>query len=311
MPRIAYVDKRFQEKSLVIIGLANEIITEYMDAGYKLTLRQLYYQFVARGYLDNNLREYSRLGTVVNNGRLRGYIDWNAIEDRTRNLQSLSHWSSPQSIINSARYGYHIDMWEGQEYRPEVWVEKEALAGVFGKVCDKWDIPLFSCRGYSSQSEMWAASQRMLQHEERGQTPIIFHFGDHDPSGMDMSRDIRDRLEMFGCSLDFNRLALNMDQITEKIPPNPAKLSDSRCQKYIQLYGPESWELDALEPAVLAKLTEDFVKQYVDDDKWQEKKEEKQEGIDMLANLADYYGEIAANWDMVESFLDENRKGGL
>ena len=74
---------KFRASSLAIIDQANEIIDEYQADGYDLTLRQLYYQFVARNLIPNSQSEYNKLGTAINNGRLAGLIDWDAIKDRT------------------------------------------------------------------------------------------------------------------------------------------------------------------------------------------------------------------------------------
>lgn len=245
MPRIAYIHKKFGQSSLDAITKANEIMETYADQGYDLTLRQLFYQFVSRRFAPNLDSEYNRLGSLVNDARLAGLIDWDHIVDRTRHLRQNSHWSKPSSIIESAATSYANDKWAGQAYRPELWVEKDALVGVVRGVCERLDVPYFSCRGYTSQSEMWSAAQRLLAHRKSGQMPYIIHLGDHDPSGKDMTRDIQDRLELFmGDSIQVNRIALNWDQIEQyNPPPNPAKITDSRALAYIAEFGSESWEL--------------------------------------------------------------------
>lgn len=264
-----YVEHAFNDRSLRSIAAANTIIAEYAGQGFTLTLRQLYYQFVARDLSPNTLRDYKRLGSLINDARLAGLIDWSAIEDRTRNLASISTWEDPASSIDSAAVSYRIDLWEGQPVRVEVWIEKEALAGVFDRVCRELRVPFLSCRGYTSQSEMHVAALRLRAIHKKNQTPVILHFGDHDPSGIDMTRDIRERLAIFRCRLELRRLALNMDQV-EKYdpPPNPAKETDSRFKGYIAEYGRESWELDALEPKLLADLVRAAVKPLIDVGTW-------------------------------------------
>lgn len=271
MPLIKYIEKRFNGSTSKIIDQANEIIREYEADGYDLTLRQLYYQFVSRDLLRNVQQEYKRLGSIVSEARLAGRIDWNRITDRTRNLMRLAHWDSPADIVDSCANQFRVDKWETQPLRIEVWIEKEALAGVFARVCNQYDVPYFSCRGYTSQSEMWVAAQRLKSYADAGQRAVILHFGDHDPSGLDMTRDIRDRLRVFGCRAEVDRLALNMDQVEEYAPPpNPAKMTDARADKYVEEFGDESWELDALEPAVLASLVEGYVKSQREDKAWEE-----------------------------------------
>jgi hypothetical protein len=191
---------------------------------------------------------------------------------------------------------FRNDLWAGQPFRPEVWVEKEALAGVFQRVCDELRVPLFACRGYTSQSEMHAAAMRLRGYKrDSGQTPVVFHFGDHDPSGVDMTRDIRDRLRLFMGGMKVERLALNMDQIEEyEPPPNPAKDTDSRFTGYSELYGDESWELDALEPSVLAALVSDRIADVRDDDAWQEACDEQDEARAALARVSERWDDVTA-----------------
>lgn len=266
-----FVPKRFNTASRLVIYQANTIIQEYVRQGFDLTLRQLYYQFVARGLIANKIQEYKRLGAIVNDARLAGLIDWNHLTDRTRNLEALPHWATPGSIVEECARSFRIDKWATQKVRIEVWVEKEALAGVMERPCVAEDVPYFPNRGYVSQSEMYAAGQRMLNYMEAGQRPIVLHFGDHDPSGIDMTRDIQERLRMFTGGVEVRRLALNMDQVEEySPPPNPAKQTDSRFESYTEEYGDESWELDALDPTTLAGLVQAEIRRFRDERKWRE-----------------------------------------
>lgn len=278
MPKIEYVPKRFSRDNLTIIEHANTIIDEYEQAGFKLTLRQLFYQFVSRDLIKNNQQEYKRIGSIINDARLAGFIDWLSIEDRTRDLRCLSHWNSPAEILETCTQQYHIDKWATQPNRLEVFIEKDALVGVIENVCNRYDVPYFSCRGYTSQSEMWAAAMRLQKYLDEGQTPYIIHLGDHDPSGIDMTRDIRERLKLFMGGVEVNRIALNEDQIRKyNPPPNFAKATDSRYTQYQEKFGEESWELDALDPTVIESLIEATIQNYWDEDLWNEavKKEKK------------------------------------
>lgn len=211
MPRIAYDNWRPGADAQDIIRSANSICREYVQQGYDLTLRQLYYQFVARGIIPNSQQSYKRLGDIINKARLAGLLDWNYITDRTRNLQSLSHWLSPGSIIRSAASSYALDKWRDQPVRVEVWVEKEALAGIVERAADRHDCAWFSCRGYVSQSELWGAARRHLEYLKAGQRVVVIHLGDHDPSGIDMTRDITDRLRKFIFQDWLNEQMPNMD----------------------------------------------------------------------------------------------------
>lgn len=297
MPKIQYREINFQKKSLDLIELVNQVVDEYSAQGYELTLRQAYYQLVARGYIPNNELSYKNIGNLINDGRLAGLIDWHSITDRTRNLRGNSHWDNPADVIASARYSYLLDKWMGQPNYVEVWVEKDALVDIVGQVCRPLDTPYFSCRGYTSQSEMWSAAQRFIQQSDR-EKRIIIHLGDHDPSGIDMTRDIQERLEMFGADVFVKRVALTMNQIqTYNPPPNPAKITDSRASKYIDQFGDESWELDALEPKVITNLINQEVTKYRDDGIYQavcDKEKREKEELKMLER----------NYDRAVAFLE-------
>jgi hypothetical protein len=299
LPRIAYIDKSFTRGSLAVIQRANEICADYQSQGFDLTLRQLYYQFVARGYIANKDTEYKRLGNIVNDARLTGLLDWHYIVDRTRNLRSLAHWTTPGSVINSAAYGYRTDRWANQPCYVEVWIEKDALVGVITRACERLDVPFFSCRGYTSQSELWGAAQRLIRQQESGHEPIIIHLGDHDPSGIDMTRDIADRLALFGAHVTVRRIALNMDQVRAyQPPPNPAKLTDARATGYIARFGSESWELDALDPATLDSLITATIDEYRDAEIWE------RETVAMEADRA-LLTQAATRWDEIAELLSE------
>lgn len=300
MPLIQYITKRFNRHRAGLIEKANEIINEYAADNMKLTLRQLYYQFVARGILANKLGNYKQLGGAVSEGRLAGLIDWNAIEDRARNVQDYSTWDSPEQILRGAAASFHLDRWETQPSRVICLIEKEALAGIFDQACSEYDVPLLPCKGYLSQSEMWAMAQRIRLHVKAdNQRVVLLHFGDHDPSGIDMTRDIKDRLHLLthGINVDIRRhrlsdiamlrLALNFDQVQKySPPPNPAKETDARFKAYEAEYGDESWELDALEPRLLRSLVQKQVKSIIDQDAWDavvEKEDELREDLDLIA----------------------------
>lgn len=292
MPKQAYKSIRFRSDSLELIERVNAIVTEYEDQGYELTLRQVYYQLVARGFIPNNERSYKNLGNLINDGRLAGLIDWNSIVDRTRFIRRNSHWSTPQSVINSARYSYMLDRWKDQPNYVEVWVEKDALIGIVSQVCKTLDVPRFSCRGYTSQSEMWGAAQRFIQQDER-ESRVIIHLGDHDPSGIDMTRDIQERLEMFGADVEVKRVALTMNQINAfNPPPNPTKVTDARSSGYISRFGHECWELDALEPKVITQLIQNEVTALIDYSLFNAVADRERRDKDNIQKICDRYDEV-------------------
>ena len=328
-----YVPRGIRQKSMLYNSIA---ICEEMEAqGFRLTVRQLHYQFVSRDLHDNTYDNYKSLGGLVSDGRRGGHIDWDWIEDRTRYSNGQQHFAGPADIVKAAANSYRIDKWAGQKYRPEVSIEKDALLGVIEGVCTANDVRYTACRGYSSDSEMWRAAYRRLKQIRLGgdgippQIPIILHLGDHDPSGLDMTRDIQERLTLFWDLLDskdmeplkviVHRLALNLDQVHRYDPPeNFAKLTDSRAgivRKSKQIVGIKpgsyidrfskldgsydprdraeatpSWELDALDPPVIVDLIQAAVDGLRDDAMWTAKVEEEARDQQRLR-------EFAARWD--------------
>lgn len=280
----AFIRKNFRRATEALIDQANLIIEEYSSQGFSLTVRQLYYQFVARDLIPNTMKSYKSLAATINEARLAGWIDWDMIEDRTRVVKENYHEETPSGAIVNALAHYRLDLWETQPRRVEVWIEKEALTGVIEKTCRKYDVPFFACRGYVSGSAMWEAYNRSLCH------PLtIIHLGDHDPSGMDMSRDNLARLtDVMDGNVELHRIALNMDQVDQYTPPpNPAKLTDTRARDYIREFGRNSWELDALEPKVINGLIEAAIEEHIEPEEMKARLEQQHEDREVLQEIID------------------------
>lgn len=310
MPKIKYKNINFSTDRKSIVDQAVELVNSYRLQGYNLTLRQLYYQFVSRNIFPeswgdketgstNNERSYKKLGDIIADARLAGIVDWHAIEDRTRNVDGNNHWTNPAEVVRACANQFQLDKWTTQKYRVEVWVEKDALEGVVGKAAKAMDVAFFSCRGYASMTSMWDAGQRLKGHACHGQIPVILHLGDHDPSGIDMSRDIEDRVSMFmdehSEKLIFNRIALNRPQIDQySPPPNPAKVTDSRFKKYQDEHGDDSYELDALDPAVIEELIRKHISKYRNETQFGKRKDEEDGHRDNLRKAAENWnGEVS------------------
>ena len=292
MPLTEFQPHNFRKQARLLIDTANSIIAEYQAEGYDLTLRQLYYQFVARGIIRNTQKEYDKLGVIISKARLAGLIDWEAIIDRTRTVNGNNHFKNPGDILSAAARQYKLDTRATQKIYIEVWIEKEALLGVIEPICRQLDITYLACKGYYSQSAMWRAAQRIQAVQECAQEIVILHLGDHDPSGLDMTRDIEERLTLFGVGVEVRRIALNMQQVEQyNPPPNFAKLSDTRASKYVDIYGNESWELDALDPKVITGLIKTAVDEYTDQNKRQELTELQELQKQRLTYIADHWQE--------------------
>ena len=282
----AYQNIRIGKNGLQLIEHVNQIIDEYRAAGYTMTLRQVYYQLVAKAIIENTERSYKNIGNLIKNGRLAGYIDWSAIEDRTRNLRKQPAWDSPAQILEVAAESYKRDLWETQDHYLEVWVEKDAQIAVVEESASRLNCPCFSCRGFSSATIMHDAALRFIEKTEHGKKCVLVYLGDHDPSGLNMTRDINERLDVFGVNVDVRRIALNRDQIDLYKPPvNFAKKTDSRWKKYAAEHGEYSWELDALRPEVIDGLITDAIKVNLDQKRFNlsiERQESERQELRML-----------------------------
>lgn len=293
--KISYKDPDTSERKKVILdGVAllksiSATIKAYDELNLKLTNREIYYQLVKENTIPNVIEVYKRMCVFLTDARYGGYLDWDAIEDRSRNAEMPAEWDSVKDLISSAVYSYRLPRWKNQEYYIEMYCEKEAGEGKLKPVADKYHIHFGANKGYSSASMMYQMGQRIKEQLQNHKKVVILYFGDHDPSGLDMIRDIKDRITEFVKNdvdleeyyFEVMSIALNRKQIVQyNCPPNPAKITDPRAKWYIKEHGKVSWELDALAPDVLIRLAEKSILDYIDIDKynaWIElEKEQKQ-----------------------------------
>lgn len=262
-------------KSMGHLNKVNEIIEDYQEQGYKLTLRQLYYQLVTKNVIENHDREYKKLSRVLTEGRMAGLVDWDAIEDRLRRPQNVYTVSDIPDALNDTYNQYRLNRQAGQPVHIEVWVEKDAISSVLKRVTQKYGVNILVNRGYGSVTAIKDAYDRFKWRVGDGKDVTILYLGDHDPSGLDMIRDINKRvcemLEYDGYESNFEivPIALTMEQIRKyNPPPNPAKITDTRSPAYIEEFGKVSWEVDALPPEVLNKLLDSEILKLLDKTKY-------------------------------------------
>lgn len=292
-----YERYRPEAKTVELLHHVIAVIGEYRSAGLVLTLRQLFYQLVSRDILKNTLQEYKRVGEVVSRARRAAILDWEALEDRIRRPFSPPEYENLDSLMQAALNSFRLPRLKGQDRYVELWVEKDALAGVLAPIANEYHVPLMVNRGYSSTSAMKEAGERIRVQVERigCEDVTILYLGDFDPSGEDMVRDIQQRLDEYvnsGTIFEFNpktkkheaetsfdrairlrrtsveveKLALTMEQIKKyKPPPNTAKKTDSRWKEFVKKHGHSSWEVDALPPLVLRQLIEGRLDDLIDD----------------------------------------------
>jgi hypothetical protein len=287
-PHPVYVEKVFSAPHRRIIERAQQFLADYEAGGYKASLRQLYYQFVANVRdFPNTEQSYKRLGGIINDAKLAGMIAFDSMEDRGRDCAVTYIQDDMGEVLNGIEHQFAEDYWADQHTYVEVWVEKDALSGVIERPCRKYRVSYMACKGYMSGSALWEAGNRFKEAANRGKDCVLIHLGDHDPSGIDMTRDNQSRLSMFvGEHVGIRRIGLNMDQIRQyNPPPNPTKVTDSRAQDYIDRFGYTCWELDALSPSVISGLIEAEIEKYIDKSVWNETLARERENRAVIAKI--------------------------
>lgn len=265
-------DRQFNEQSLAIIEKVNQVIDEYAAQGFDLSVRQIFYQFVARNWLRNTIKNYEALAKVISEARIAGLVDWSYIRDRGRVTIKDQAYPSLKVFLQQTNEQFKLDCWANQANYIECMVEKQALEGVLLKVCNDWNIAFTANKGYSSSSTMYERAKFMQSKRDvEGKAVHVAYFSDLDPSGCDMVRDIKERLEMFSDGpVTMHNLALTYDQaINFQLPENPVKLKDSRSDDFVAKYGESSWELDALNPTQLAHLLTSKIQELTNLTRWE------------------------------------------
>ncbi len=301
-----------------VVKATNRVLSEYR---VHLTVRQVYYRLISPPYqlFANTATNYKSFDKVITKARERGEIDWRRIEDRARSTlggEKKDIFRSPEEYVewlfNLSEGNYDKSRWEGQPNYVEVWVEKDALSALFGSAVKAYRAVVFPSRGYSSFTKVMEALERFPKQR----SITILHFSDHDPSGLDMSRDIGSRLNGYSRGyqnggLVVKRLALDIDQVRALgLPSNPTKKADSRARDYVAQYGDECWELDAVPPDTLSQWVREAVEREIDMTAWKVAEERAMEERDTIRRaLEDCEEDIDAVKGKVKEAL-ENGRGG-
>lgn len=279
----------------LIVSQIKAITDDYARQNYKLTLRQLYYQLVSQDAIPNNDKVYKKLSNILDDCRYSGYIDWEAIEDRGRSIDQAYYEEDVAGALERTLDYYKLNRQDGQDVHIEVWTEKDAISNIIKRAVAPYTIIMAVNKGYTSSSAIYKSYKRFSGVLNEGKKVVVLYFGDHDPSGLDMIRDIYERHLLMFCNgeqiddlvvaewineygsttnddkLEFIKenfkvvpIGLTMEQIKEYAPPpNPAKITDPRAAWYIKQHGKKSWEVDALKPEVMIKIVKDSVLKYI------------------------------------------------
>jgi hypothetical protein len=273
-------------KTVKLIELAAEIL----EVEHPMTVRQVYYQLVSRQVIENSGGSYQAMCNAIRDARLEGLIPWEYIEDRLRRPRRVSMWSDLQDFGETVRRSYRRDIWDTQPMLLEAWLEKDALSGIFEEELEPFGITLNVGRGYDGWSSIHGASERYGAGDGTGggKHVVILYFGDHDPSGDDMLRSLRDRLASLGSHPDIERVAILHEDIERyDLPPNFANSSDTRARGFIAAYGNQAVELDALPVDVLRQRLIEAITSRMDMDALAAVQRREQTEIEQLRNIFD------------------------
>lgn len=229
---------------------------------YPLTVRGAFYQASTRDLVPKAEAGYKKVQRLLVKMREEKLIPWSWIADGTRWRRGPDTWQSPEEALRSWSQHYRRDLWSKSPEIVEVWLEKEALAGVIYPVIDEYAVDLMVCRGYPSLSFLHGAAEHA---EESGKSLTIYYLGDRDPSGRDIPRMIAERLVDFGlinnCDFRLELLAVTDDQVEElELPSRPTKASDTRSGNFKGA----SVELDAIPAPTLRAIVESAIVEHVD-----------------------------------------------
>lgn len=278
-----------------IVVEVNKIVSQFST---KLTLRQIYYQLVSKHLIQNKIGQYKRLSRILVQARHDQQVSWNSIEDRTREATGGDEdYKSPEDVFERAKdylkecwEYYNLPFWKDQPKYVEIWFEKQALSGIFDKATEDYNVVQLACKGYSSHTMGYELAQRLEEGHVQGREVHIVYFGDHDPSGVDIYRFIKDMCNRFGLDIHFHRAGITSEQIEKyNIPPMMAKTSDSRYNGFVAEHGTDVVELDALDPDVLIQIVKDEIEERLDQDIREETQAEEEQKQNEIKDLVENY----------------------
>jgi hypothetical protein len=238
-----------------------EVLYAVLQAENPMTVRQVFYQLVSRGVIAKTEGEYKqtvvRLLTIM---RRAGNLPFGWIADNTRWMRKPRTYSSLEGMLALTAQTYRRALWDDQDTYVEIWLEKDALAGVVYEETGSWDVPLMVTRGYPSLSYLYEAAEAIA---ECGKPAHLFYFGDWDPSGVDITRAVEQGIREFAPNAEivFERVAVTQRQVDELgLPTRPTKQTDSRSKNFTG----ESVEVDAIPLQVLRGLVRECIEKHID-----------------------------------------------
>ncbi|MBU1698583.1 MAG: hypothetical protein KJ970_19355 [Candidatus Eisenbacteria bacterium] len=253
---------------------------------HPMTVRQVFYQLVSRQVIENKKSAYNAVSKLLVEARRSGEVEWDWIVDRLRVPLCVEQWTDIPDYMESVRQAYRRHVWQDQPGYLEVWLEKDALSGIFNGVLSKYGVILNIGRGYDGWTSLRNASQRFQRVRRNDKT--ILYFGDFDPSGEDMFYSLQKRLDWFGGHTELIKVAITPDDIARyNIPTAKTKKSDSRQKAFVAKHGDRTAELDALPPSVLRERITTEVCKRMDMDAFAETQDQEDEDVRKLERIVE------------------------
>lgn len=220
-----------------------------------MTVRQVFYQAAVRGLVEKAESGYAKVQTDLTLMRREGILPYDWLADNTRWQRKPRTFDSVEDALNETARFYRKSLWADAAAYVEIWLEKDALAGVVYPVTSTYDVPLMVARGYASLSFLHSAAEYI---NDLTVPTYIYHLGDYDPSGVNAAEKIEETLRELAPHADitFERLAVTRQQIALwHLPSRPTKTSDTRAKGF----GKTSVELDSIEPQRLRSLVQNVI----------------------------------------------------
>jgi hypothetical protein len=330
MVKIRYpgAQTRFYDDKAALLPHVQAVIEEYAAAGFKLNPRGVAYRLEGTGVITKTDENFQQVEDVVKQGRMMGLIDWDLIQiGGDRAFSENPTWNGPKDRLQAAAKTYNDDKWARQKRRAYVLTEKVGLRGILEPVADEYDVPVRPCKGYDGLGDIRATALRIMagtpggrllravhnttedgsitldeavagwsvdDDSDQDQQAVVLFVGDHDPSGLDLERDVQAKLDTFGAAglYELKRVAVTCDETCQadeiELHSNPAKESDKRWPGYIAAgHTDQAWEVESIEPTVLAARVREAILAEVDVDQWQTDVDQQESDRGRISALAD------------------------
>lgn len=281
-------------KTLELIAAVESVLEDAERLGIKYTLRNVHYALVSANVIPNTVRAYKNLSATLDKARWEGYLPLDALDDLTRRPSALGSWESAEDLLRDAPDWYRSDWWVNADPLIELWAEKDAVSSTVMPVAHEYGVGFLACRGFSSLTALAASTRRW-----DGRNVVLLYLGDHDPSGLDMDRDLLERLQRLvvvqelAVDVELRRVALTTEQIDAyQLPPQPTKEKDSRARGYSAAHN-GSWELSALPPEQLIGLVRAAIRDNLPhdfDDRQAYDVEERRRGRELVRRVLGHRG---------------------